>query len=135
MLRQLKINDREHLNNEMQGFNVDPAGISIMLDKGEFFSIKTSPLPAAGCNILKQQMLSIGGEVAISKGSANCAIHSSPAIIFGTKKQFRQLLKSLEYQCFGLKELQQELKGFLASLDDLNIFKIGEKTFDLSKKL
>lgn len=134
MLRQLKINDIEHLKYEMQDTNVDPAGINIMLEKGEFFILKTSPLPSAGCNILKQQMLSVGGEVAVCKGAANCAIEKSPAIILGTKKQLKQLVKSLEYQCFGLKELQAELQVFVKSLDADDIFTVGDKTYDLSEK-
>lgn len=133
MLRKLKNNDINHLKYEMQDCNVDPAGIDIMLDKGDFWVLKTSPLKAAGCNILKQQMLSIGGEVAISKGAANCSIDSNSAIIFGTTKQYKQLIKSLEYQCFGLKELQQELKSFFKS-QNKNYLTLGGKEFDLLKQ-
>ncbi len=133
MLRQLKQNDIEHLKNEMQDCNVDPAGINIMLEKGEFFILKTSPLSAAGCNIIKQQMLSIGGEVAITRGSANCSIDQEAAILFGTKKQYLRLIKSLENQYFDLKELQNELKIFFSNKKS-HIFKVGEKEFDLSQK-
>ena len=77
MLRILKNNDLAHLKYEMQQCNVDPAGISIMLQKSDFYILKTLPLRAPGLNILKQQMLSIGGEVAISKGSANCSIDNA----------------------------------------------------------
>ncbi len=133
MLRQLTINDKNQLKLEMARCQVDPAGINIMLEKGEFIILKTPPLPAAGCNILKQQMLSIGGEAAVSKGAANCSIDSKPAIIFGTRKQFKQLVASLDYQCFGLERLQQELKEFLSKSSG-TIFEVGQQRFDLSKK-
>jgi len=116
----------------MQDCNVDPGGIRIMEEKGDFYILKTSPLPAAGCNILKQQMLSVGGEVAISRGAANCSIETAPAIIFGTGKQYQQLIKSLRYQCFGLKELRQELATFFGRKD--NRLKIGDRTYDLTQK-
>jgi len=133
MLRILKNNDFEHLKYEMQQCNVDPAGINIMLQKSNFYIIKTSPLPAPGCNILKQQMLSIGGEVAIPKGCANCAIDKGSAIIMGTKKQLLRLVDSLYGQCFGLLDLQNELIDLLDHTA-VQYFRVGERKFDLSQR-
>ncbi len=133
MLRILRNNDIEHIKYEMQQCNVDPVGINIMLQKSDFYILKTSPLRSPGLNILKQQMLSIGGEVAISKGASNCSIEQESAIIIGTLKQLSRMTKSLNGQCFGLQDLQIELKEFL-NQKTARYFKVGEKEFDLSKK-
>lgn len=133
MLRVLKNNDLQHLKYEMEQCQVDPSGIDIMLPKSKSIVLKTSPLPAAGCNILKQQMLSIGGEVAISKGCANCSVAQTPAIIMGTDKQLRQLVLSLYGQGFGLLKLKEELQEFLDN-QEIRVFKIAGKTYNLSRK-
>lgn len=133
MLRLLKNNNQDHIKFEMQQCNVDPAGISIMLQKSKNYILKTNPLPAAGCNILKQQMLSIGGEVAVPKGAANCSIGDSPAIIIGTRKQLGSLVDSLYGQCFGLLDLQKELIEFL-NQNPGKYFKVADKEFDLMQK-
>ncbi len=133
MLRKLTINNLGELRQEMKNCRVDPAGIEIMLEKGEFYVFKTSPLPSPGCNILKQQMLSIGGEVAVAKGAANCAINEESAIIIGTRKQLSQLVYSLDYQDFKLQELQRELKRLLQQ-EQAKYFQVGDRYYDLSQK-
>ncbi len=133
MLRQLKTNDINHLSQEMQYIRVENAGINKMQPKGEFLVLKTSPLRAPACNILKQQMLSIGGECAVAKGIVNCNIESSPAILMGTRKQYLSLIKSLTDQCFGLEDLKEELLRYFNKVGKLNFTTLNH-TFDLSKK-
>ncbi len=133
MLRQIKTNDINHLSQEMQYIHVENAGINKMQPKGEFLVLKTSPLRTPACNILKQQMLSIGGECAVAKGIVNCNIESSPAILMGTRKQYLSLIKSLTGQCFGLEDLKEELLRYFNKVGKLNFTTLNH-TFDLSKK-
>jgi len=118
----------------MASFSVDPEGIRIMAPKGEFYILKTDPISAPAANILKQQMLSVGGECAVARGAATCTIDKAPAILTGTKKQYLRLIESLKDQQFGLNALREELRSFFS--DDFPIFelRLGSYIFDFKKK-
>lgn len=105
-----------------------------MSSKGEFYILKTDPILAPAANILKQQMLSVGGECAVSRGAATCTIDKAPVILSGTKKQYLRLIESLKFQIFGLDILREELRSFFT--DDfyqLNLH-LGSHIFDFNKK-
>lgn len=105
-----------------------------MAPKGEFYILKTDPISAPAANILKQQMLSVGGECAVARGAATCTIDKAPAILTGTKKQYLRLIESLKDQQFGLNALREELHSFFS--DDFPIFelRLGSYIFDFKKK-
>ncbi|HDP68762.1 MAG TPA: dihydropteroate synthase [Candidatus Marinimicrobia bacterium] len=118
----------------MESLPVDPGGIQIMAPKGEFCILKTDPISAPAANILKQQMLSVGGECAVSRGASTCEIDTAPAILSGTKKQFLKLAESLEYQIFGLNRLSTEIRYFFADDFSITEMRIGGRHFDFKKK-
>ncbi|MDO9548329.1 MAG: dihydropteroate synthase [Candidatus Marinimicrobia bacterium] len=105
-----------------------------MSSKGEFFILKTDPIPAPAANILKQQMLSVGGECAVSAGAATCTIDKAPAILSGTKKHYLKLIESLKYQMFGLDLLREELRSFFSDNFLQSKLQLGTYTFNFQKK-
>ena len=54
----------------MERIGVDPAGVGIMAPKHFHYNLKVEGLTPAQANILKQEMLSIGGEAAVARGAA-----------------------------------------------------------------
>ena len=134
MLRLLKINDIDHLIKEMESLPIDRGGIPVMAPKGEFFIFKTSKISSPAANIIKQQMLSIGGECAVSKFVATCSVKESPVILMGTQRHFLKLIESLKNQYFGLGKLREELMEFFEDRKEKQIFKVGDRIFDLSRK-
>ena len=118
----------------MNSLRVDPGGIHIMAPKSDFYVLKTDPISAPAANILKQQMLSVGGECAVSRGAATCTIESAPAILCGTKKHFLKLINSLENQVFGLEILREELRHFFSPDFMQTSIHIGSREFDFTKK-
>jgi len=96
----------------MESLPIDRGGIPVMAPKGEFFIFKTSKISSPAANIIKQQMLSIGGECAVSKFVATCSVKESPVILMGTQRHFLKLIESLKNQYFGLGELREELMEF-----------------------
>jgi len=118
----------------MESFSVDPGGIQIMSPKGEFYILKTDPIPAPSANILKQQMLSVGGECAVSRDAATCTIDEAPAILSGTRKQYLRLIESLHSQMFGLDILREELRSFFSDNFYESNLHLGSHTFDFNKK-
>ena len=105
-----------------------------MSSKGEFYILKTDPISAPAANILKQQMLSVGGECAVSRGAATCTIDNAPAILSGTKKHYLKLIDSLRYQMFGLDLLREELSNFFSKDSNQRELQIGSFKFNLKNK-
>jgi len=105
-----------------------------MVPKGEFFIFKTTNISSTAANVLKQQMLSIGGECAVSKFVATCSVKESPVILMGTRRHFLRLIESLKNQYFGLGKFREELIEFFEDIKENKVFRVAEKEFDLSKK-
>jgi dihydropteroate synthase len=97
----------------LRALGVESGGISIMAKKMEliYFYIKDLRTPAA--NILKQDALSIGAELAVPGGVITCEKEHYDCILIGTKKHMEILSRKELAQPFGLKKVAQELKKFL----------------------
>jgi len=98
----------------LKTLGVESAGVGIMAKKMEllYFFIKDLKTPAA--NILKQDALSIGAELAVPGGVILCEKPTYDCILIGTRKHMETLSKKELAQPFGLKTLATELKKFLA---------------------
>jgi dihydropteroate synthase len=88
-------------------------GASIMIDKMQtyLFYIKDLRTPAA--NILKQDALSIGAELAVEKDTILCKDTYVDALLIANEKQLKILAKKELAQPFGLKELALTIKEHL----------------------
>ncbi len=78
----------------MQQIGTDVHGVSLMKNKMVHYNFRVGPLPAAAANIIKQEMLSVGGEAAVTRGVINCSADNSDAILSATRKQFRKFCQS-----------------------------------------
>ncbi|MCK5237100.1 MAG: dihydropteroate synthase [Deltaproteobacteria bacterium] len=101
----------------MRRVGVDKVGAALMASKQLHYNIKVTGLTPAQANILKQEVLSIGAEAAVSKGVISCAVKETDAIISGTKRQLARLIEKLKAQPYKLKELGSELKDLLHNLE------------------
>lgn len=104
-VRCLEITSIDSSYSEMERIGVDPVGIHIMAPKHIHYNVKVAGLNPAQANVIKQDMLSIGGEAAVARGVVSCSVQSSDAILSGTLKQFNTLVDKLKYQSFGLPVL------------------------------
>jgi len=88
--------------------------VGIMAKKMElmYFFIKDLKTPAA--NILKQDALSIGADLAVPGGVILCEKPLYDCILIGTRKHMEILSRKELAQPFGLKTVANELKRFLA---------------------
>ncbi|RJP28690.1 MAG: dihydropteroate synthase [Candidatus Omnitrophota bacterium] len=108
------------LKNLMERLKVDPYGIKIMLPKGLSFAVKIDSLDSIAANILKQQMLSLGGDVALPRGILTGKLKNTDCLLLGNLYQLSQLIKKLKLQPFGLKELSFRLDSLLDSYQKVN---------------
>jgi len=101
----------------LSALGVASSGVGIMAKKMEllYFFMKDLKTPAA--NILKQDALSIGAELAVPGGVILCEKPIYDCILIGTRKHMEILSKKELAQPFGLKTVATELKKFLAIQD------------------
>ena len=79
-----------------------------------FLYLRDIRTPAA--NILKQDALSIGAELAVERDTILCKDEHIDALLIATTKQLRILAKKELAQPFGLKALAKEITGILRHL-------------------
>ena len=70
-------------------------------------------LPCGAANILKQDALSVGAELAVERGVPDCSTPTTRAVLIATTKQLKKLIQKEQLQPFGLKKVAQKLKSFL----------------------
>lgn len=100
---------------ELRRIKVDPAGIGMMAPKMLTRCVHLSALLCSQANILKQEMLALGGDAAVARGTVACSIDNTDVILIGTDKQLHGLCGKLARQPFGLPVLAAELKRVLAN--------------------
>lgn len=105
----LSINNEHRLKQEMLRIGADGPGIKLMLPKGELLIIKLEQVSLKALLILKQEMLSRGGEAVVNRKVAALEQELSDVLLMGTRKQFRELTQKLKVQPFGLKKMGQEI--------------------------
>ena len=108
--RVLKVAD---IRREMQKIGVDPYGIKLMSGKAVFRVIKLEDVDHRVANILKQEMLSLGGEAACSRAVMSLKKGRAGVLLLGTAYQFRKLILKLSYQPFGLKNIAWQIKTLI----------------------
>ncbi|MBI3398364.1 MAG: dihydropteroate synthase [Deltaproteobacteria bacterium] len=119
----------------MSSIGVDAMGIHLMAPKLRHLNLKIEGLTCPQANILKQEMLSVGGEAAVAKGVITCDISGSDAIISGTEKQMRAVIKKLNMQPFGLKKLALAIKSAMDNIYKKEIiFEVRKQKMLLKKQ-
>ena len=106
----IKIDHRTNAEKLLAKIGSTKEGAKIMKDKMDLdlFYIKDLRTPAA--NILKQDALSIGAELAVGKDTILCKGHTVDAVLIVNEKQRKILARKERVQPFGLKELADTLK-------------------------
>lgn len=109
--------DSHIAGNELSRIGVSGTGRMIMGEKLKYIIIKLKNINSTALNILKQEALSIGAELANHKDVITGKIPVSDSILFGTPVQLRIIVKKIKLQQFGLNELSNELENILAECD------------------
>ena len=91
---------------EVENVGADLSTISIFTAKGRIMPIKVYDVSPAAANILKQEMLSLGGDAIVHRNAINCKIEKSDVLLLGTPRHYRYLKDKLAYMPYwGLKEI------------------------------
>ncbi len=116
-VRAIRIDDAAQANKELALIGVDDPGINIMKTKAVHRVIKVENVSTKAAIILKQEMLSKGGEAAVSRAVGNFSADKTDVLLMGTVKQFNRLITKLKAQPFGLARLADLLCQTLNNLE------------------
>jgi len=106
----LKLSNELDAKNLLRELGVDGGGVSILASKMKHHVIYIKDLHVGAANILKQDALSIGADLAVPRGTVIATTPKVDCILIATQKQLEILSKKELTQPFGLKELAEELK-------------------------
>lgn len=91
----------------------DPQSIEIMAPKAISKVIKLENVILQDAIIIKQDMLSIGGEVAVPKNTFELHKKTGDILVIGTIKHLNELVEKLNRHYSRLKNISQELAVLL----------------------
>jgi dihydropteroate synthase len=114
-MRLLTINTLEQAKEAIRQVGADEAGVALMAPKAVFRVVHLAGVSFKAANILKQEMLSIGGEAAVHRGVINHTVETTDVILMGTVAHYRRLVKKLMAQPFGLRRMAEELHQLVLS--------------------
>ena len=97
----------------LESIGADRTGKKIMRKKGEILLFLLRDLSLPQLHILKQELLSVGGDLATPKEAILCKKPSYNALIIATKSQLERVIAKCKIQPFGLKLLSQILRDHL----------------------
>lgn len=131
-MKVINIQSPEEARTVLKKIGVDPYGVGAMLGKTLNVNILLEDRPCKIANIIKQEMLSLGGDAAVARGSVSCSVPVSDILIMGTLKQVSALAKKLSRQPFGLDLLARELAELLKNINRDNfVLKTSRRTIKL----
>ncbi|GAB6156188.1 dihydropteroate synthase [Desulfosporosinus burensis] len=115
----------------------DPGGIAHMAGKAVGRAIKLEQVPLRVAHILKQEMLSVGGDAAVHREVITNNVEATDVMLLGTTRQLEKLVPKILAQPFGLKKIGHDLMLLLKTLETSKIrslncrgleLKLGERT-------
>lgn len=110
------LNNEQEVRAALETIGVDDGAYAFLLPKGIFRCVKLKDIPCRAANIIKQEMLSKGGEAALSR-RALYGEGVTDVLVMGTVKQYRLLVQKLRLQPLGLRQVAAELQNLLDNLE------------------
>lgn len=120
-----KLSNTIDLHRELKSLGVDGGGVSILADKAQLHLIRIRDLHVGAANILKQDALSIGADLAVPRGTVTASTPRVDVVLIATERQLQALVKKEKVQPFGLKQLSVELESFCRIKRDDTISVMG----------
>jgi dihydropteroate synthase len=111
--RILLISSAEDAAREMAMIGVCEGGIDAMEGKARTLVVKIVGATVPAAHVLKQQMLSLGGDAAVARDVITHKVDATDVLVIGTVNQIRELIRKLAWQPFGLPELGERIAALL----------------------
>lgn len=102
--------DHGEIQSLMRRLGAEPAGITRMLPKAEHFVVKLHGVRTPAALIIKEEMLSKGGDAAIHRDCITNRVDTTDVLLMGTEKTLLEVANSLRAQPFSLKQVAEDLE-------------------------
>ncbi|HYA91225.1 MAG TPA: dihydropteroate synthase [Thermodesulfobacteriota bacterium] len=134
LIRCLHITNAGEAIHHMKKMGVDPTGVRLMEGKTLHFNLKVEGIEPRTANLLKQEMLALGGDVAVDGRGLDCSTEKTDALLMGTQKHFEKLVLKLE-QYPALNPLGQSIKETLKNISKTQYaIRCRKRTLTLGKR-
>jgi dihydropteroate synthase len=134
LIRCLRITNANEAIHQMKKVGVDSTGIKLIEGKTLHFNLKMEGIDPRTANFLKQEMLSLGGDVAVDKRGLDCSSKKTNALLMGTQKHFEKLILKLE-QYPDLHPLDQLIKETIKNISKTHYsIRCRKQTLTLGKR-
>src|SRR4030043_2487813 len=134
LIRCLHITNASEAIHQMKKVGVDPTGIKLMERKSLHFNLKVEGIDPRTANLLKQEMLSLGGDVAVDGRGLDCSAQQTDALIMGTQNHFEKLILKLG-QYPDLQSLGKTKKKTIRNISKIQFaIHCRKKTLTLGKR-
>ncbi|MEI6314138.1 MAG: dihydropteroate synthase, partial [Syntrophus sp. (in: bacteria)] len=120
-LRDLQVHSPSAALAVLDEIKVDACGIEAMLPKMGHLNIRIEGVSCRAANIIKQEMLAVGGDAAVARGTVACSIPATDVILMGTPKQLRKFAEKITRQPFGLALLAVSVARFLENINNQSL--------------
>lgn len=117
-IRILDLHLRDEIEREMRRVGSDEVGVQIMTPKAQWHVLRIEGLRGKAASLLKQVMLSVGGEACVSRSVAAFDDTPAPVLVMGDRRHFRRLSPRLRQEPFGLPQLADEIERVLHLADE-----------------
>lgn len=134
-IRLVKIDSEKEARYQIERVGADKGGVASMFRKTITINLKIHNLRIPQANILKQEMLAIGGDAAVAREVLINGCEKTDVLLMGTLKQFHYLCKKLLLQPFSMKRLSVEIKEILSNIEKKEYqWKVRDRVIELGRK-
>ncbi len=117
----------QDLGEVLRRTGVDELGFPALCKKGSFRILAAHNLSSMEALIVKQEMLSRGGDAAIPRLALRCDPHPQEVLILGTAHQIAGLVKNLKGQPFRLSQLAGLIQEALQMEESPERYRVGRR--------
>ena len=113
---EIKFRDARELAEALKALGADMRSLPFFDNRREIRSVYITDVDVRTANVIKQEMLSRGGDAAVHAHAVDCGVTESDVILFGTVKQISFLADKLETMpWWGFPDTVKVLREALAS--------------------
>jgi len=112
-MRVEKLSTEIDIKSYLRTLGVDSGGVNILASKAKVHLISIKDMHVGAANILKQDALSIGADLAVPRGTVIAKEKQVDCLLIASTKELEILSQKELAQPFGLKELAYKLKDLL----------------------
>lgn len=134
-IRLLDMSSEAALDAELTRLDVAEQWAAHMARKGRVIPLRVEKVRGKAASLLKQHMLSVGGECALGRQVADFDDTPAAVVLLGTRRHYTEIIRKLRTQPFDLAQIARELAAVLDIMQKVpEPIRCGRRQLDFSQK-